>query len=163
MSSSPTGYRAVYSPHPEKRSSIVFRPVISWGADGDALVVDQQAGCLVAANSLPRFERLDRVDFPVVGALPPGDWRVAYAMGDGQPELVETLIGWAVHADGHLTPVMPGEFGQGEPTYTTGADEARFIPPRPAAEAPLSGPEGWLALKMSPEGAEGPGAAGQQV
>lgn len=149
MAISPTGYRAIYEPLQGSGAPelpVLHRSVVQWGNDGTALVVDERGGRLVPASIIGGFVRLEPVDYPVVGALPPDGWRISTVMGARQPDLVEDIMGWAVHADGTLSPITPGTIGQGELAVHED-DGVKLLPPRPTA-----GPEGWLALHEETSG-----------
>jgi hypothetical protein len=136
MATSPTGYQAYYQSPAQRDARQIgpTRPVIRWDADGDAMVVDEHAGRLVPATSLPDFRYLTEEESPVVGALPPQGWRLGFGQDDGT-EIVEDLIGWAVHNTGVITPIVAGEWNQGTPMFHDTVDnELRLIPPGPVAE-----------------------------
>jgi hypothetical protein len=130
VTASPTGYLAFYQADKQFPHRKRVRSVIRWDDDGVALVVDEQAGELVAARSLNGFQYLQATYEPVVAALPPDGWKLAYEQDGDEPDFVEDLLGWAVHADGTLTPLVASEGGYGEPVFPhVVSNNLHLIPP----------------------------------
>lgn len=100
---SPTGWVARYS---DADGKVVERRAVEKFADGtgDALVVDDRAGCLVAAATVRGFGGLEaglRTDFPVV--CPPG-WTLSGTHDDGRT-WTEPVAAFVVSDVGFCYPV----------------------------------------------------------
>ncbi|MCM2423887.1 hypothetical protein [Streptomyces sp. RKAG293] len=76
--------------------------VESWGADGMALVLDQEEGRLVSARERPGFLRVERRDAPQVrGVIPGGGWKLGQKDG---LSLGTAVVAFLVY-DGYVRPI----------------------------------------------------------
>ncbi|MBD3544488.1 hypothetical protein [Streptomyces sp. JV180] len=110
-----------------------FKPVIAWGDNGDALVVDTKAGRLEPATHWNDFVDLGEGTSPIVAAIPGGDWKVTYRGEESGTTDSSPLLAWGIRADGTTTPIDVD--GSGFSDDPTGDD--RFLsldPPRSATD-----------------------------
>lgn len=79
------------------------RPVVAWGDDGEALVVDARRGRLVSADSFSNFVGLDTESHRVVAAIPADGWAAVFSHKEGTLT-TDPLIAWLVRSNGSVTP-----------------------------------------------------------
>lgn len=97
-------YEANYKHQSGDYTYLSDKPVIAWDDDGNALVVDEKAGKLRAANSYANFDSVTPVAAPVIAAIPAHGW-IAEFKDDSGGTFKSPLVAWAVRADGTLEPV----------------------------------------------------------
>lgn len=103
-------YEAHYKHEHEGRTVFSSKPVIAWGDDGHALVVDERTGRLVPADNGRTFTGVGEGRFPVVAAIPGGGWRTAYREDDGTLS-IDPLVAWIVRSDGTMTAIDTDSHG----------------------------------------------------
>jgi hypothetical protein len=114
MKYSPTGWAAEY--RTDEGEETFLRVIEQWGAEGEPLVVDLDAGQLASAATLPGFLKLVPLTraVSVVSAAP--GWSVrADAFGDREG-FIAPIAGWVMDGEGTFWPVIPA-----------GEDESGFI------------------------------------
>ncbi|MFF6859915.1 hypothetical protein ACFY9H_31610 [Streptomyces bacillaris] len=114
------------------------KPVIAWGDEGQALVVDERSGRLVPANDRRTFIGLSEGGQPVVAAIPGGGWSARYKNEDGT-FTVDPLVAWTVRSDGTFAPIDTDTTGLcDDPTASSSFDGLVA----PGAETRTAQPDG---------------------
>ena len=106
MRFSPTGWIVIYE-HSNPRHQFSELPVEAWGPDGKALVVDEEAGCLVEATSRPGFSQLRGCSQIVAATTAAPGWQLQVWNDDKDDDstFLEPIAAWLVDQDGCLFPV----------------------------------------------------------
>lgn len=99
-----TGWLALYRSRAEDEAKTHRRylAVDGWGPDGEALVVDQEAGRRVPAGTLPHFRGLQETEAGVAGVVPGQGWSLVYGDGGGP----DVIVAWIVDHAGFAAPVV---------------------------------------------------------
>lgn len=95
------------------------RPVIAWGDDGEALVLDTKTGRLVPASSYRNFAGIVEVRAPIVAAVPAQGWSAVFREADGSL-ITDPLVAWTIDADGTAAPVGTSRDGLSDDPTTIG-------------------------------------------
>lgn len=118
---SPTGWNATFKPWR-------VEPVTGWDDLGYALIIEPASGRRITVHDLEdhEFSGLERAQAAIVGVLPGAGWTIRWADGED-----ESVVGFAVQADGVTRPLLAELDGHATPYYPDGADSsAQLRPPR---------------------------------
>ncbi|MGH3857792.1 MAG: hypothetical protein ACRDR6_30740 [Pseudonocardiaceae bacterium] len=102
-----TGWYATFDPN-KSRGGCIQQPVEAWSPDGDAMIVDKQAGYLVPVRAVPGFKslhpcgRIGRVIKAAEG------WQMHFADDDLAIDALP-VIGWIIDNEGEAKPLLPVE------------------------------------------------------
>ncbi|WP_280387689.1 hypothetical protein [Nocardia wallacei] len=105
-------------------------PVMAWSETGEALIVDTDAGCLVAARERAGFSGLERTDEycrTYRSLIAAQGWCAHYRRADGSLRSVP-VVAWALCADdpGVVVPLVSTADGCVEPADQSAPGHERF-------------------------------------
>jgi hypothetical protein len=87
--------------------------VQAWSDNGDALILDSEAGRLVPAHEVSGFLAVEASTGRYIAAVPADGWAVRYGTEAGGN--TEPVICWLVQDDGGVDPVVGGADGHPYP------------------------------------------------
>lgn len=132
----PSIYAVFYTP--DASTPVVYRPVVGWDDDGDALVPAEN-GSLRAAVRYATFEGISTAPGTDPGEryvqIMPADGWVAHLTSD-EGTSTQPLIAWALQANGDVVPLISDSTGWVEEAKAAPGEELRLDHPAQQHEEP---------------------------
>ncbi|MEU5872487.1 hypothetical protein AB0A73_13145 [Glycomyces sp. NPDC047369] len=121
-------YKAAYRQNRRGKDAWDYKRVEAWDDEGRALVLSEQRGRLVRADSWSGFDGITEDESPIVAVLPGGGWLVEWTNDEDGTTSTEPLLAWAVNSAGWATPIDAATDGIAMPLEDD-SKGWRLIPP----------------------------------